>query len=233
VGAGGAAAGGAAAGSGGATAGSGGAGVGSGPAAGAGEAAAGAGDAAAGAGDAAAGAGDAAAGAGDAAAGAGDAAAGADGSNGTLSTTLALNAPVVVSSYQNDTGNVNTGDHLTNGNAAADKWCANGRILPSDAILDLGTTQHTLTSIAIDWENWDDIYQYKVEVSDTPTAASDPANATWTLAVDRTDNMTTYNGGDQSDALTASGRFVRLTITDIPLPTWGWPCAWEISISGY
>jgi hypothetical protein len=146
-----------------------------------------------------------------------------------LSTTLALNTPVVTSS--NETANGNIAAHATDGDVGT-KWCASDGSFPQWAILDLGATAHTLTSISILWENGAADYQYKVEVSNTATAATDPAGASWTVAADQTTNVTTYNAGHHSDALSASGRFVRLTVTNIPTQ-YTWACAYEVSISGY
>jgi hypothetical protein len=70
--------------------------------------------------------------------------------------------------------------------------------------VDLGAS-HTVHNVAINWyTSASRYYQYRIEVS------SD--DSTYTTVVDKTANTTM---GDTSDNFTATGRYVRVTVTGV------------------
>jgi len=130
----------------------------------------------------------------------GRSAAGASSSGGG---NLVLNKPVFASSQEanNPSQNGNDGDGGT-------RWCAqNGSPLQWWKV-DLGATA-VITNTRVQWEQ-NSVYRYKIEVS------SD--NANWTMAVNQTANVTLAHVS--SDICSATGRYVRITVTGLPPNTW-------------
>jgi hypothetical protein len=66
-----------------------------------------------------------------------------------------------------------------------------------------------ITNTQVLWEH-NSMYQYKIEVS--------PNNTNWTMAVNRTTNFTLAQVN--SDNFSATGRFVRITLTGLQPGSW-------------
>ena len=97
-----------------------------------------------------------------------------------------------------------TGNGAANGNDGntATRWAASASTYPQWWNVDLGASKN-LTKVDISWYSSSSrSYKYKIEVS------SD--NTTFTTKVDKTGNTAT---GDTSDSFTATGRYVRITVT--------------------
>lgn len=105
--------------------------------------------------------------------------------------------PVASSSTQD-----NNYDAKGNNGVAGDRWTASSGSFPQWWRVDTGIVQ-PITKVEIDWFNTGaPTFQYRIEVSDN--------DSTWTVAADRTSNTVS---GTTVDQVTASGRFVRVTIT--------------------
>jgi hypothetical protein len=89
-----------------------------------------------------------------------------------------------------------------NDGSASTRWAASSATYPQWWKVDLGAG-YNLTRVDIAWYSSSNrAYKYKIEVSND--------DSTYTTVVDKTGN-TTY--GDTSDSFTASGRYVRITVT--------------------
>src|SRR5712691_10976075 len=112
-------------------------------------------------------------------------------------TNLALGKPATASTVQTGNGAANAND----GSLTA-RWAASSAAYPQWWRVDLGAGA-SLTNVSINWYSTTTrAYKYKIEVS------SDAA--TFTTVVDKTAN-TTF--ADTSDNVTATARYVRVTIT--------------------
>ena len=111
----------------------------------------------------------------------------------------------------NPAANANDGGPTT-------RWAASSAAYPQWWKVDLGAS-YNLTKTDINWySSYDRAYKYKIEVS-----ADD---ITYITVVDKTGN-TTY--GDTSDSFTATGRYVRITVTG---SSSGWASAYEFKVYG-
>jgi len=116
---------------------------------------------------------------------------------------IALGRPAFASSQED-------GHPVESGNDGDDttRWCAiNGGILQWWEV-DLGATA-VITNTRVLWEQ-NSIYQYKIEVSTN--------NANWTRAVNQTTNFTLAQ--TNSDYFSATGRYVRITLTGLQPGSW-------------
>jgi hypothetical protein len=113
--------------------------------------------------------------------------------------------PGVVSQYKPATASsAESGNPAANANdgGPTTRWAASSTAYPQWWKVDLGAS-YNLTRTDINWYNSSSrAYKYKIEVS--------PDNIAYTTVVDKTGN-TTY--GDTSDSFTATGRYVRITVT--------------------
>jgi len=128
-------------------------------------------------------------------------------------TNLALNQTASADSQQleNYASNGNDGDTGT-------RWCANDSNLNHWWQVDLGDV-YNLGGDEVLWEKGA-VYGYVVAVSTN--------NTTWTTVLDKSGN--TSSEQDQMDAFTASGRYVRITVTG--LPAGGWASFYEFRVFG-
>ncbi|MGH8045969.1 MAG: discoidin domain-containing protein, partial [Chthoniobacterales bacterium] len=112
----------------------------------------------------------------------------------------------------------NVPGNANNGVATGARWAASDATFPQWWRVDLGSS-HTLTHADINWYSTTArAYKYKIEVS-----ADD---ATYNTVVNKTGNITF---GDTSDTFSATGRYVRVTVTGANA---GFASAYEISIFG-
>jgi hypothetical protein len=112
-------------------------------------------------------------------------------------TNLALSQPATASSFQ-------VGNIVANGNDASttSRWAAVDGTYPQWWRVDLGASK-VLSRVDIMWLNpTTRSYKYKIETS--------PNDATYTTAFDNTGNTTL---GDTSNAISATARYVRVTVT--------------------
>ncbi|MGH8047509.1 MAG: discoidin domain-containing protein, partial [Chthoniobacterales bacterium] len=112
-------------------------------------------------------------------------------------TNLALSQPATASSFQ-------AGNLVANGNDASttSRWAAVDGTYPQWWRVDLGASK-VLSRVDIMWLNpTTRSYKYKIETS--------PDDATYTTAFDNTGNTTL---GDTSNTITATARYVRVTVT--------------------
>jgi hypothetical protein len=135
------------------------------------------------------------------------------------STNLALNNAASATSEELNAIHNNIAPHANDGDLST-RWTASDGSLPQTWQVDLAAP-HSLTGVNIAWESSAAPYQYTVEVS------SD--NVSWSLVDDQTAN-TTAHAADLF-ATTAIGRYVRLTVTGVPLGQWA--SAFEISVLGF
>jgi hypothetical protein len=115
-------------------------------------------------------------------------------------TNLALSGTASADSTQNP----NFPSRGNDGNTST-RWSAADSGLNHWWQVDLGAIR-TLTSSQVMWQNSGVVYKYKIEVSTNGT--------TWTQVVDKTNNTSTAQ--TQTDTFSASGRFVRITVTGLP-----------------
>ena len=117
---------------------------------------------------------------------------------------LALNQPASADSQQsgNAASNGNDGNTQT-------RWCANDSNLNHWWQVDLGGV-YNLSGDEVIWEKNGSVYDYTVLVSTNST--------TWTVVVNKTAN--TLSTQDQTDSFTASGRYVRITVTGLASGNW-------------
>lgn len=102
------------------------------------------------------------------------------------------------------------------------RWCAVDGGLNYWWKVDLGGN-YDLTGSEVNWEFDGRVYKYKVEVS--------ADNTNWTLKVDKTNN--TLATQIQYDGFTASSaRYVRITITGLPISPVTWASFWEFKVFG-
>ncbi len=129
-------------------------------------------------------------------------------------TPLSQGMPVTASSAQH-------GNPASNGNdgSLSTRWSAVNGSFPQWWRVDLGAS-HSLTNVTINWYlSSSRYYQYKIETS------SD--DVTYTTVVDKTGNT---SFGDTSDTFTATGRYVRITMTFASSS--GWASFWECNVYG-
>ena len=115
----------------------------------------------------------------------------------TADTLLSQGKPASASSSQgnNPAANANDGNTST-------RWAATSTSYPQWWKVDLGAINN-LTRVDITWYNGSSrAYKYKIEVSTD--------NSTFATKVDKTGNTT---NGNTSDSFTATGRYVRITVT--------------------
>lgn len=91
----------------------------------------------------------------------------------------------------------------------ATRWCAANGNTGHWWKVDLGGS-YNLTGSEIMWEFNNKVYDYKLEVSD------DDNN--WSMLLDKTEN--TSSNQIQEESFTGSGRYVRLTVTDLQVGCW-------------
>ncbi|MDB6019426.1 MAG: Glucan endo,3-beta-D-glucosidase [Pedosphaera sp.] len=121
--------------------------------------------------------------------------------------------PVTASSSQSGNGAANGND-----GSLATRWSANVSTFPDWWRVDLGAS-HTLTKATINWYSSNSrAYKYKIEVSSN--------DVNYTTVVDRTGNTT---NGDTTDTFSATGRYVRVTVTGSSA---GWASFYECGIYG-
>ncbi len=128
-------------------------------------------------------------------------------------TLLSQGRTATASSYQagNEVAKGNDGNTST-------RWAASSASFPQWWKVDLGAG-HNLSIVDINWYNSSSrSYKYKIEVSSN--------DSTYTTVVDKTGNTV---AGDTSDSFSATGRYVRITITGTSA---GWASAYEFRIYG-
>jgi beta-glucanase (GH16 family) len=112
------------------------------------------------------------------------------------------------------------GNEVAKGNdgSTSTRWAASGATFPQWWKVDLGAS-YNLSRVDINWYlSASRSYKYKIEVS--------ADNVTFTTVVDKTGNTTL---GDTSDSISATGRYVRITITGTSA---GWASAYEFKVYG-
>lgn len=127
---------------------------------------------------------------------------------------LSQGKPATASSFQagNDITNANDGSLTT-------RWTAGAATFPQWWSVDLQQSGCNLTSVIISWyASATRYYKYKIEVS--------ADNSNWILAVDKTANT---NMGDSTNNFSATGRYVKVTVTGTSA---GWASAYEIKVYG-
>ena len=128
---------------------------------------------------------------------------------------LSQGKPATASSSQSGNSVTNAND----GNVST-RWAASSGTYPQWWRVDLGNA-FNLTKVDINWLNSSSrTYKYKIEVSTN--------NTTYTTTVDKT-NTTAL--GDTSDSFTASGRYVRITVTGCSAGG-AYASAYEIKVYG-
>jgi hypothetical protein len=126
---------------------------------------------------------------------------------------LSQGKPATASSFQ-------AGNEVAKGNdgSLTTRWTASGATFPQWWKVDLGAS-YSLSTVGINWYlSASRSYKYKIEVS--------ADNVTFTTVVDKTGNTAT---GDTSDSCSATGRYVRITITGASA---GWASAYEFKVFG-
>lgn len=98
------------------------------------------------------------------------------------------------------------------------RWCANDGSTGHWWKVDLGTISN-LTGTQIKWEA-SAVYQYKIDLSND--------NSAWTTVVNKTGNTTAAQ--IMADNFSASGRYVRITVTG--LPSGRWASFYDFSVFG-
>jgi len=97
------------------------------------------------------------------------------------------------------------------------RWAAANNTYPQWWQVDLGTS-HSLSQVVINWYNSSSrAYQYQIETSND--------NVTFTTVVDQTARTST---GDSTDNFSATGRYVRITVTGVI--GGGWASFWESQV---
>jgi beta-glucanase (GH16 family) len=126
-------------------------------------------------------------------------------------TNLALNKPATGSSVQ-------VGNGVANGNdgSLTTRWAASGATFPQWWRVDLGSSQ-TFCQVVINWfTSATRTYKYKIETSND--------DVTYTTIVDQTNRTGT---GDTTDNVSATARYVRVTITGTSA---GWASFYEFKV---
>jgi hypothetical protein len=113
-----------------------------------------------------------------------------------------------------------TANPAANGNdgSISTRWCAANGSTGHWWKVDLGTSQ-ALSGSEVMWE-FARNYRYKVEVSTD--------NVNWTLKVDKTASTSTAQ--TQTDAFTATARYVRITVTGLPISPTTWASFYEFRV---
>jgi hypothetical protein len=129
---------------------------------------------------------------------------------------LSLGKPALADSQQdwNPAGNANDGGLST-------RWTAGDGNEGHWWRVDLGET-HQLTRLDITWEFADRLYGFAVDVS--------PDDAAWTPLLDNSDNPSREQA--QSVALDATGRFVRIRVTELDQSILTWASITEAAVFG-
>jgi hypothetical protein len=129
---------------------------------------------------------------------------------------LALGKPATASSAEsaNPAANGNDGNTLT-------RWCAANGNTGNWWQVDLGAPT-SLSGSEVVWEFDGRNYRYRVEVS------SD--GSTWTTVVDKTTSTSTAQV--QTDAFSATSRYVRITVTGLPSSPTTWASFFEFRVFG-
>jgi hypothetical protein len=112
------------------------------------------------------------------------------------------------------------GNEVAKGNdgSLTTRWAASGATFPQWWMVDLGAG-YSLSRVDINWySSATRSFKYKIEVSTD--------NVTFTTVVDKTGNTAT---GDTSDSFSATGRYVRITVTGASA---GWASAYEFKVYG-
>jgi beta-glucanase (GH16 family) len=112
------------------------------------------------------------------------------------------------------------GNEVAKGNdgSTSTRWAASGATFPQWWKVDLGAG-YNLSRVDINWySSATRSFKYKIEVSTD--------NVTFTTVVDKTGNTAT---GNTSDSFSATGRYVRITITGASA---GWASAYEFKVYG-
>jgi hypothetical protein len=126
---------------------------------------------------------------------------------------LSQSKPATASSFQ-------AGNEVAKGNdgSLTTRWAASGATFPQWWKVDLGAS-YSLSRVDINWySSAIRSFKYKIEVSTD--------NVTFTTVIDKTGNTAT---GDTSDSFSATGRYVRITITGASA---GWASAYEFKVYG-
>ncbi|MCU1258571.1 MAG: hypothetical protein JWO80_1456 [Bryobacterales bacterium] len=114
------------------------------------------------------------------------------------------------------------GNDATNGNDGnpTTRWAASGPGYPQWWRVDLGAS-HSLSQVVINWYSSSSrAYQYKIETSGD--------DVTYTAVADKTGNAT---NGDTTDNFSATGRYVRITMTGVS-STGGYASFYECKVYG-
>jgi hypothetical protein len=128
-----------------------------------------------------------------------------------VDTLLSQGKPATASSFQ-------AGNEVAKGNdgSLTTRWTASSATFPQWWKVDLGAS-NSLNRVDINWYNSSGrSYKYKIEVSTD--------NVSFTTVVDKTGNTT---NGNTSDSFTATGRYVRITVTGASA---GWASAYEFKV---
>ncbi len=120
--------------------------------------------------------------------------------------------PVIASTFQSP-------NYPTNGNDGnfTTRWTASSGNFPQWWRVDLGLVQ-TIRKVAINWEETSAFHQYTIDVSSN--------DSTYATVVNQTNNTTV---GNTADAFTATGRYVRVTVTGASS---GWASFFECQVFG-
>lgn len=128
---------------------------------------------------------------------------------------LSQDQPTSASSFQSGNVPANGNDGLL-----TTRWAAVNNTYPQWWQVDLGAS-HRLSQVIINWyKSSSRSYKYQIEVSND--------NVTFTTVVDQTARTAT---GDSTDNFSATGRYVRITVTGVS-PTGGWANFWECKVYG-
>jgi hypothetical protein len=140
-------------------------------------------------------------------------------SGGGSSSNVALGASVTASAYQDDVGDSHPPGDLVDGDTSDnERWSAQG--YSQWALLDLGD-QYDLSEVRL-YPYQSRAYQYIVEVS--------ADGSSYTTVADRSSN--TQNGSVLTDTISATGRYVRLTVTGASGYGGGWVSINELEVDG-
>jgi beta-glucanase (GH16 family) len=112
---------------------------------------------------------------------------------------ISQDKPTLASSAETANPAANAND----GNTTTTRWAASSATYPQWWAVYLGAISYNMTRVDINWYSTSSrAYKYKIEVSDDWVS--------FTTVVDKTGN-TTY--GDTSDSFTATGKYVKVTVT--------------------
>jgi lysophospholipase L1-like esterase len=107
-----------------------------------------------------------------------------------------------------------------NDGSLATRWTAANAGLNHWWQVDLGSSQ-TLSGSEVTWEH-PRIYKYRIQVSTN--------NSTWTTVADKTANASTVQA--QRDHFGATARYVRITVTGLPVTPTTWAAFYEFKVFG-